>query len=194
MKRSIVAVVGLLAGTPIFASEAGQSGGVFAGDVGNMIWTLVIFVGVVLVLGKFAWPNIHGGLLEREKFIRQSLLDAKRDREEAESRLKEYVEKLQSARSEATAIVDEGRRDAEEVKRKILEEGQREATAALDRAKREISIAKESAIKEIYGVAAALATGAAAKIVKKELNAKDHERLIADSIAEMGERFGRKSA
>jgi F-type H+-transporting ATPase subunit b len=182
------------ASAPAFASEGGEPGGVFAGDVGNALWTLVIFGAVVFVLGKFAWPNIHGGLLEREKFIRQSLLDAKRDREEAEARLKEYVEKLQSARAEATAIVDEGRRDAEEVKRKILEEGQREATAALDRAKREISIARETAIKDLYAVAATLATGAAAKIVKKELSAKDHERLIAESITEMGERFGRKSA
>ena len=109
-------------------------------------------------------------------------------------RQQEYVDKLQHARTEASAIVEEGRRDAEEVKRRILEEGQREAVASLDRAKREISIAKETAIKDLYAAAAGLATHAAAKIVKKELNPADHERLIAEAIAEIGERFGRKSA
>lgn len=179
---------------PAFASEGGEPGGVFAGDIGNALWTLVIFGGVVFVLGKFAWPLIHSGLLQREQFIRQSLQDAKRDREEAAARLQEYIDKLQQARAEASAIVEEGRRDAEEVKRRILEEGQREAAASLDRAKREISIAKETAIKDLYSAAAGLATSAAAKIVKKELNPADHERLVAEAIAEIGERFGRKSA
>ena len=197
MKRSILGVIGLvgvLATAPAFASEGGQPGGVFSGDVGNMIWVLAIFLGAVFVLGRFAWPSILKGLQDRESFIRQSLLDAKRDRDEAEVRLKEYTDRLQQARAEATAIVDEGRRDAEEVKRKIVEEGQREATEALDRARREIGIAQETAVKELYKVAAFLATDAAGRIVKKELNPKDHERLIAESIAEIGARFPRKSA
>ena len=194
MRRSIVFVAGALSALPALASEGGEPGGVFAGDVGNVIWTLLIFGPVVYVLGKYAWPTIQNGLLKREQFIRQSLQDAKRDREEAAARLQEYIDKLQQARAEASAIVEEGRRDAEEVKRRILEEGQREAAASLDRAKREISIAKETAIKDLYSAAAGLATSAAAKIVKKELNPADHERLVAEAIAEIGERFGRKSA
>lgn len=197
MKRSILGIVGVLAALPALAAEASEGaapGGVFAGDIGNMIWTLVIFGGVVFVLGKFAWGPILKGLQDRESFIRQSLSDAKRDRDEAEARLKEYTDRLQHARSEATAIVDEGRRDAEEVKRKIVEEGQREATEALARAKREIGIAEETAVKELYKVAAFLATDAAGRIIKKQLDPKDQERLIAESIAEIGPRFGRKSA
>ena len=192
--RAALALTSFLVALPASASEGGEPGGVFAGDVGNVFWTLITFGVVTFVLGKFAWPMIHTGLLEREKFIRQALTDAKRDRDEAEARLKEYTDRLQQARSEATAIVDEGRRDAEEVKRKIVEEGQREATEALTRARREIGIAEETAIKELYKVAAFLATDAAGRIIKKELNAKDHERLIAESISEIGSRFGRKSA
>ena len=32
----------------------------FSGDVGNALWTVVIFVLVVLVLGKYAWGKIVG--------------------------------------------------------------------------------------------------------------------------------------
>ena len=49
----------------------------FAGNVGNAIWTLVIFVIVVVVLGKFAWGPVLALLQQREEFIHKSLSDAK---------------------------------------------------------------------------------------------------------------------
>ncbi len=108
------ALVGLLA-TPLVASEAAAAGGggPFSGDVGTALWTLVIFALVVLVLGKYAWSPLLSGLQARERFIGEALESAGRDREAAEARLKEYEQKLAKARDEATAIVDEARRDAE---------------------------------------------------------------------------------
>src|SRR5690349_15874333 len=85
----------------------------FAGNVGSAIWTLLIFVIVVVILGKFAWGPVLSLLHQREQFIHQSLSDAKRDREQAEASLKEYIAKLQSAQVEAAAVVDQARHDAE---------------------------------------------------------------------------------
>jgi F-type H+-transporting ATPase subunit b len=176
-----------LAAAPAFAAEAhGESmGGPFEGNLGVAIWTLVIFAIVIFVLGKFAWGPILGGLQAREKFIRESLESAKRDREAAEARLKEYTDKLVSARTEATAIVDEARRDADVVKRRIEEETQAEANRTLERAKREIGIAKETAVKELYSLTAKLTTDVAGKILGREVQPSDHDRLIRDSIAEL---------
>ena len=75
----------------------------FAGDLGNAVWTLVIFVIVVIVLGKFAWGPVLGLQRQREEFIHKSLSDAKHDRDQAEARLKEYAAKLQSAQAEASS-------------------------------------------------------------------------------------------
>lgn len=190
MKRSYIllaALAALLLPLPAFAAEAEAEAGVFAGDVGNAIWTLVIFGLVVAVLGKFAWGPILKGLQSREDFIHKSLADAKADREAAEARLKEYSDKLTSARAEATAIVEESRRDAEVVKRKLEEDARIEGAKLIERAKREIALAKDTAIKELYTTAATLATAAASQIVRKELNPKDHERLIQDSIKALGD-------
>ena len=38
----------------------------FAGNLGNAIWTLAVFVIVVIVLGKFAWGPILALLQQRE--------------------------------------------------------------------------------------------------------------------------------
>jgi F-type H+-transporting ATPase subunit b len=154
----------------------------FAGDLGNSVWTILIFVLVLVILGKFAWGPILGNLQAREKFIHDALATAKRDRDAAAAQLREYEERLATARSEATAIVDEGRRDAEVVKRKIEEAARVEADKMVDRARREIQIATSTATRELYDLSAKLATDLAARVLGRELTAKDHERLIAEAI------------
>ena len=179
-------LVSLALAAPALAAEPEHGGGgasnPFAGDFGNALWTLVIFGLVLFVLGKFAWGPILNTLQARETFIRESLETAKRDRDEAEARLREYEERLAQARAEATAIVDEGRRDAVAVKQRIEEDAQREADKRLERAKREIQIATETATKEIYLLSARLATDMAGKMMGRELTPQDHERLIAESL------------
>ncbi len=178
----------VVAGPAAALAEEAHGGGAanpFAGDVGNALWTMVIFVIVLVVLGKFAWGPILSALQKREDFIRESLENAKRDRDEAQRVLKEYSDKIIAARAEATEIVDEGRRDADVVRHKIEEQAKSEAQAMLERAKREIGIARDTAVKEIYTHSAKLAVNMASRIMRKELNSKEHERLLAESINEI---------
>src|SRR5262245_24179509 len=109
-----VALTLVAAGSAWAAEEhGGEQPSLFTGDLGNVIWSLVTFLAVLFVLGKFAWKPILGALQKREDFIRDSLERAKHDREESERKLKEYTDKIIAARAEATAIVEEGRRDAD---------------------------------------------------------------------------------
>ena len=186
MLKSMFAVSVVMAGVaPAVASETGEAPSPFAGDIGNALWTLIIFALVVFILGKFAWGPILGVFQKREEFIRESLEQARKDREAAEATLKEYTEKLHAAKLEATAIVDEGRRDAEAVKRKVEEEAKSEADAIIARARREIGIATDTAVKELYDLTGKLATDVAARIIRKELDPREHERLIAESVEEL---------
>lgn len=164
---------------------AGCEPGPFAGDVGNALWTMVVFVIVLLVLGKFAWGPILSALQKREDFIRESLTKAKIDRDEAQRILQEYSDRINTARSEATAIVEEGRRDADVLRRKIEETAKAEAQAMIERSKREIGIATDTAVKELYTLSAKMATQMASKIIRKELNDQEHERMISESIDEI---------
>ena len=168
---------------PVLAAEGeGGEPSLFAGDLGNSFWTILIFVIVLVVLGKFAWGPILSTLQARESFIHEALAKAKADRDAAEARLKEYEDRLASARAEATAIVEEGRRDAEAVKRKVEAEAKAEADKTIERAKREIQIATDTATKNLYELSAKLATDMAARVIGRELSPQDHERLIAEAI------------
>ena len=183
IKRTLflLAVLAMTA-LPALAAEAEGEPSLFAGDLGNSFWTILIFVLVLVILGKFAWGPILSTLQTRESFIHEALAKAKADRDAAEARLKQYEERLAGARAEATAIVDEGRRDAEVVKRKIEAAAKVEADKMIDRARREIQIATVTATRELYDLSARLATDMAARVIGRELSAKDHERLIAEAI------------
>ena len=184
IKRALflLAVLMTLALPALAAEGAEAQPSLLAGDIGNVIWTVLIFVLVLVVLGQFAWGPILRPLQTRESFIHEALAKAKADRDAAEARLKQYEERLAGARAEATAIVEEGRRDAEVVKRKIEAAAKVEADKMIDRARREIQIATVTATRELYDLSARLATDMAARVIGRELSAKDHERLIAEAI------------
>ncbi|MEE9562198.1 MAG: F0F1 ATP synthase subunit B [Thermoanaerobaculia bacterium] len=173
----------------VWAAEEGEVN-LFAGDIGNVIWTLVIFLAVILVLGKFAWGPMLSGLQRREQFIRDSLEEAKQDREAAQAQLEEYNEKLDTATAEALKVLEEGRRDAEVVKERIEDKARSEADQMVERAKREIDLAKQTAIKELYETSIALGSDIATRILEREMNAQDHEDLIAESIDHLKELDG----
>jgi F-type H+-transporting ATPase subunit b len=165
------------------AEESTEAPSLFAGDLGNSAWTLVIFVIVLIVLGKFAWGPILNQLQGRENRVRQWLESAKHDSDAAAAKLKEYEQKLAASRAEATAIVEEGRRDAEVVKRRIEAAAKEETDKMIERAKREIQIATDTAVKELYTRSAKLATQLAAQVIGRELSPQDHQRLISQAIA-----------
>jgi len=141
-KRFVGAVFLALTVASLRAAEEAPAAALspFAGNVGNAIWTLLIFVVVVVVLGKFAWGPVLTLLQQREQFIHKSLSDAKRDRELAEASLKEYMVKLQSAQVEAGRMVDEARRDAERLREELRQKARTEADGIIQSAERQIQL------------------------------------------------------
>ncbi|MCP4593185.1 MAG: F0F1 ATP synthase subunit B [bacterium] len=154
-------------------------------DPGMALWTIIVFVLLMLLLRAVAWKPILQGLQQREGFIRDSLDQAAKDRADAEQKLAEYSAQITKGREEAAALVEQARRDAETVHGKIKKEAQAEAATMLERAKGEIDVARTTAVREIYEAGAQLATHAAAKILRRELDPAEHERLIAESIEEL---------
>ncbi len=177
------------ASSALASAEAGEAAGdkpsLMHWDFGAALWSIAVFVVLLTVLRKFAWKPILQGLSQREEFIRDSLASAKREREESERVLKEYTEKIHHAREEATAIVEEGRRDAEEVRKRIHGEAKKEADAMIARARREIEIARDDAVKQLHDQSVLLATEIAGRLIRRQLQPQDHQRLLDESLEEL---------
>jgi len=148
-------------------------------------WTLVVFLGLLFVLGKFAWKPLLDSLQAREKHIRDSIQEAERARDQAKALLAEHDKKLAEVQNEVRAILDEARRDGQHTQTEILKQAQAEAQAARDRAKREIEQARDVALKQLFDQAADLATEVAGRIVQRSLNPQDHRDLVQQALNEL---------
>jgi len=187
MKRRLLTVAVLASiALPLRAQEAAEPVlSPFAGNVGNAIWTLAIFVIVVLVLGKFAWGPVLALLQQREAFIHRSLSDAKRDRDEAEARLKEYAAKLQSAQREAMVIVEQARSDAERLREELKQKARAEADRLVQNAERQIQVETTRAVQQIRQEAVDLSIAIASKLIQRNLSKEDNERLIDETLRQL---------
>jgi F-type H+-transporting ATPase subunit b len=157
----------------------------FAGNLGNAVWTLVVFVIVVLVLGKFAWGPVLALLRQREDFIHRSLHDAKRDRDEAEARLKEYTATLQTAQGEAAAIVEQARRDVERFREEMKEKAKADADIVVRNAERQIQLETTRALQQIRHEAVDLSVAIASKLLQRNISREDNEKLIDEALRQI---------
>ena len=178
-------VLGLiLASVPSIALAKGGEVMSFVGS--TQMWTLITFIVVLLVLWKFAWGPIAKSLQEREERIRKAIADAEEAKNKAEALEKQFEEKLDSARSEAEAIIKEGREDAVRVKEKYAKEQRAEGEAMKQRALNEIDLAKAKAVEEIRQEARSLSIEIARKVLEREVSAQDHAALVDQALAGYG--------
>ena len=152
----------------------------------EMLVNVVAFLVLFVVLAKFAFPPITKMLDERANKIRESLEKAEDTRVEAERLLEEYKVQMAEARSEATQVIEQGRKVAESMKAEILAKAKEEAEAEKIKAIAAINAEKEAAMAELKGQVADLSVAVAGKIIGSSLTKADHEALIDKYLAEVG--------
>lgn len=187
MKLTLTALL-TLAMTAVAAAESGGHGeaaSVFAGTIIQSIAAVIVFVILAVLLAKFAWGPILGGLQDREKKIKHDLEQAEANNKKAAATLKEYETKLAEARAEADRLLANARKDAEAAGAKVQEETRVEIDTMKKRATADIAFAKEQALTEIFTVTANLATDVAGKILRREINTNDQQRLVQESLASL---------
>ena len=74
-------------------------------EPGSVLWTIITFLAIVWLVGKFGWKPILSGLKSREESIRNDLETAKSEREKAMALLKEYEASIAGAKKDAAEII-----------------------------------------------------------------------------------------
>lgn len=149
------------------------------------ICTIVIFILLLVVLGRFAWGPIVKGLSDREKKIRNDIAEAEAARAKAEALLRDYNKQLADAEERARGIITKAGADAEALASQIRTRAQQEAEEARERATKDIEVAKNQAIRDIYEQSANLATNVAEKIIRKSLNPNDYRDMVEQSLGQL---------
>jgi F-type H+-transporting ATPase subunit b len=149
------------------------------------IWTLVVFVGVMAVLTRFAWKPLMAALHNREQHLEHVLSETERARNESEANLAEHRKLMARAADEVRAILDKARQEAQETADQLIKQAQGEAELAKQRAGRDIAQARDQALAEIWEKTADIAVSVAGRVLSKELNDAEHRRLLDAAIKEL---------
>lgn len=154
--------------------------------VPEVIVSLISFLILLVVLGKFAFPPVVKILDERAERVRESLEKAEQTKVEAERLLEEYKVQMAEARTEAAKVIEQGRAVAESMKVEIVAKAKQEAEAEKTKAVEAIKAEKTAAMAELQKQVADLSVAVAGKIIGTSLNKEDHAALIERYVAEVG--------
>jgi F-type H+-transporting ATPase subunit b len=155
-------------------------------EPGLMIWTVVVFVALLLILRKYAWPAILGAVEARERALEEQLAEAERNRAEAARLLAEHQKLLAEGRTAAHGLLAEARTAAEKERALAMEKTRQEQEELLERARRDIISERERAVAELRREAVDLSLAAASKLIGERLNSENDRKIVQEYLASVG--------
>ena len=186
-----LAILPLLATAATPALAVAQEGGeavrvnLLSPNVGLMFWTLIIFVLLLVVLAKFAFPPMLAAVEARERALLEAIEGAKADRAEAAELLAKHRAEMDNARIEAQRLIADGRAAGDRLRGEMLEQTRVQQQELLDRARREIEVERDRAVAELRREAVELAIAGASKVIDHNMDDAANRKLIDSFLASL---------
>ncbi|MBR4833312.1 MAG: ATP synthase F0 subunit B [Thermoguttaceae bacterium] len=152
------------------------------------LWTAVVFLGLVAVLGRFALGPIAKALDERERTEIERRAALEKANADARALLDEYRGKLDESAEEARRVVAEARVEAEKTALLIVAEAKEAASKERERALKDVEVATDGALQALAAKSAELATNLAGKILKETIDPARGERLLESAVDDLARR------
>ena len=150
--------------------------------VGLIFWTSIIFIILLLILGKVAWKPINKMINNRNQSIEDALNMAEKAREEMKQ-LKAGNEQIMiEARIERDNILKEARELKEQIVAEAKQEAGKEAEKLKKNASMEIAAQKAAAVEEIRNQVLDLSILVAEKVIRREVKDKKDNQVLVDDI------------
>jgi F-type H+-transporting ATPase subunit b len=152
--------------------------------LGLILWTLIAFLIVLYVLGKYAWKPILKSLDDREKNISDSILSAENMKKEMAQMQSENEALLAKAREERSQMM----REAKEMRDKILQDAKDQARKETNKivadAQDVINQQKMAAITDLKNQVGNLVLEVSEKVLRRELNNKEDQEKYIQQLAQ----------
>ena len=162
-------------------------------DFGLLFWMTVIFAVVFFILAKFGFPVITGMVEKRSDRIEESLRKA----DEAEKAVAEMETRREQIISEAKAeeakILREASATSDSIVSNARDKAREEAAQVLEQARLEIAAEKESALRDIRRLVAALSVKVAEKVLREDLGEDKKQEAYLERLIDEVQRTQDKS-
>jgi len=165
--------------------------GQFEAFIGVNFWTALLVLlntlTIFFVAKKFLFGPISVIIEERQKEIDDLYNQAGTAKEEAQALEAEYKQKLSAASETSERIVKEAVARGQSREEEIIRQANAEASAILEKASADIAMEKKKAINDAKDEISGIAMAIAEKVVGRELNSADQEKLVDSFINGLGD-------
>jgi len=167
------------------ATEAVGETGAATGPIGTLginlklfIAQLINFAVILLVLWRWAYRPLLRIMHERQKTIAEGLDNAKKIETRLEETEQEYRTKINAAKKEAIAIIEQGKTDAAARAATMKKKAEEDMQALLASARAHINAEKDASLRAVREHAAALITETVRRVVSEKMSTKENEEFI----------------
>jgi F-type H+-transporting ATPase subunit b len=151
---------------------------------GLVFWTLIAFILVFIILGKFAWKPILASLKEREVSIADSLATAQKVRAEMAELKSENEILLGQAREERARMMKEAKDTSDKMISDAKDKAKREFERIVAEAQSAINQQKNAALIDVKNQMGKLVIEVSEKVLRRELSQKQQQEEYIKDLAE----------
>ncbi|CAM3323178.1 ATP synthase subunit b [Flavobacterium longum] len=151
-------------------------------SLGLFIMQTLLFIGLILLLKKFAWKPILDAVNEREEGIKNALQSAENARAEMQNLQADNQRILQEARMERDTMLKEAREMKEKMIAEAKNDAQAEGEKMIAQAKAAIEGEKNAAMAELKAQVSSLSLEIAEKLLKEELSNKESQVKLVEKM------------
>ena len=149
--------------------------GLFKPEIGLVFWMLVVFLIILAILAKYAWPVIIRSIEQRADFIDSGVKFTR----EAKQRLDEVETKVEEMLAEAHRKQLAALQETERMKREMIENAKKEAA---DEVRKMMEEAKREAEKQMRRQVSRLSLEIAEKVLRKDLSKDTAQVELVDRM------------
>ena len=157
-------------------------GSLITPGIGLIFWTTIVFLLLLVLLGKFAWKPILNAIKTREQGITKALASAESALNDMRELKSNNERILAEARSEREALLKEARETKESIIAEAKSKAQFEADRIMTSAREQIINEKNAAVAELKIQVAALSIEIAEKILKSDLANDEKQKALVNNL------------
>ena len=143
------------------------------------------FVVLLVIVFYVAYKPVKKLVNDRKQYVEGNLRDSEASKAQSEKLLRDAEEDVLLSKKEAMKIVNEAKETANKEKERIIESAKEERQQIILGAKEEIDREIENSKDEIHEEIVSVAMDASKKLLSREVNSKDNEKLVNDFISDL---------
>jgi len=157
--------------------------------ISQIFWLTLTFGILYIILSKLILPKISANLELRKSQIQENIEAAEKQRENSESKLKEYDEIILKSKLEAKNIFKDAREKALKdilSKKEILD---KQIDEEINKAEKEIEKLRKSALEKINKIAIDTSSELVKKLIGAEINNSSISAIVDDLTKKNGDKY-----